>query len=123
MERPMSSLRALLIAFFLLASGLWLGMPDQRVAAQQTHDPAPMEVTTDTPEYCVYLQDRLHTLVLAAVAPPPHEVTDLSTEGRRMCDHGQTRGGILRLRRALLILRHDDPPASQPPASGSQTSR
>ncbi|PPQ36462.1 hypothetical protein [Rhodopila globiformis] len=109
----MSSLRALLIVLLLLASGLWLGMLDQKVAAQQTHDPAPMEVTTDTPEYCVYLQDRLHTLEVAAVAPPPHEVTDLSAEGRRMCNHGQTRGGIMRLRRALLILRHDDPPASR----------
>jgi hypothetical protein len=109
----MSSLRALLIASSLLASGLWLVMLDQRVAAQQTHDSAPMEVTTDTQEYCVYLQDKLHTLVLTAAAPPPREVTDLSTEGQRMCDHGQTRGGIMRLRRALLILQHDDPPGAR----------
>ena len=109
----MLSVRAFLIAGLLLASGAWFSMLDQPVAAQQTHDPGPMEVTTDTPEYCLYLQDRVRTLVVAATAPPAHEVTDLSTEGRRMCDHGQTRGGIMRLRRALLLLQRDDPPGAR----------
>ena len=45
-------------------------------------------------------------------APPPQEVTFLSSEGQRMCDQGQTRGGILRLRRALVLMMHrsDDGP-------------
>jgi hypothetical protein len=106
----MLSMRAFLIVSLLLASGGWFAMLDQRVAAQQAHDPAPMEVTTDTPEYCVYLQDRIHALILAASAPPPHEAANLSTEGQRMCEHGQTRGGIMRLRRALLLIQRDDPP-------------
>src|SRR5689334_5500608 len=97
----MLSVRAFLIASLLLASGGWLTMLNQRVAAQQAHDSAPMEVTTDTPEYCLYLQDRIHALILATSAPPPHEATKLSQEGQRMCEHGQTRGGIMRLRRAL----------------------
>ncbi len=65
------------------------------------------EVTTDTPQYCLHLLDMVSEMVRRSVQPPPHEVTDLSAEGQRMCDHGQTRGGILRLRRALLLMmRH-----------------
>jgi hypothetical protein len=66
----------------------------------------PQRVTSDTPEYCMRLQDRVSELVRLASAPPPREVTSLSSEGQRMCDHGQTRGGILRLRRALMMMLH-----------------
>ncbi|MFL5288166.1 MAG: hypothetical protein ACJ8AW_46210 [Rhodopila sp.] len=109
----MLSVRAFLIASLLLASGGWVVMLGQGLAAQQAHDPGPVEVTTDTPEYCLYLQDRVHALIVAASAPPPHEATDLSQEGQRMCEHGQTRGGIMRLRRALLLIQRDDPPAER----------
>jgi hypothetical protein len=64
-------------------------------------------VTTDTPEYCLQLFDQVSVLVRAATTPPPQEVTSLSSDGQRMCDQGQTRGGILRLRRALLMMLHD----------------
>jgi hypothetical protein len=64
-----------------------------------------LEITSDTPEYCLHLLDRLSSLVRQAVQPPPHEVTDLSSEGQRMCDHGQPRGGIMRLRRALVLMQ------------------
>ena len=64
----------------------------------------PQQVTSDTPQYCLHLFDRLSELVRVAETPPPQEVTSLSSEGQKMCDQGQTRGGILRLRRALLIL-------------------
>jgi hypothetical protein len=63
-------------------------------------------VTTDTPEYCLQLLDRVSELVRVAETPPPQEVTSLSSEGQRMCDQGKTRGGILRLRRALLMMMH-----------------
>jgi hypothetical protein len=66
--------------------------------------PAPQRVTSDTPEYCLRLSDRVSELV--RVTSPPQEVTSLSTEGQRMCDQGQTRGGILRLRRALMMMMH-----------------
>jgi hypothetical protein len=65
-------------------------------------------VITDTPEYCLYLLDRVSEMVRVASNPIPREVTDLSTEGHRMCAHGQTRGGIMRLRSALLIMEKGD---------------
>ena len=68
----------------------------------------PQRVTSDTPEYCLHLLDRVSELVRVAAVPPPQEVTYLSSEGQRMCDQGQTRGGILRLRRALMLMMHPD---------------
>jgi hypothetical protein len=68
--------------------------------------PAPAQVITDTPQYCLQLLDRVSELVRIAPSPPPAEVTHLSTEGQRMCDQGQTRGGILRLRRAIMLMMH-----------------
>jgi hypothetical protein len=109
----MSSMRALLLTGVTLASGGGLMPLDQQVVAQQAHDSPPVGVTTDTAEYCLYLQDRIHTLILAAVAPPSHEATALTQEGQRICEHGQTRGGIMRLRRALLLIRHEDPSAQR----------
>jgi hypothetical protein len=63
------------------------------------------EITSDTPEYCLHLFDRLSSLVRQSVRPLPREVTELSSEGQRMCDHGQTRGGIMRLRKALVLMQ------------------
>jgi hypothetical protein len=68
----------------------------------------PQQVLSDTPAYCLQLLDRVSELVRVASAPPPQEVTSLSSEGQRMCDQGLTRGGILRLRRALMIMMHPD---------------
>src|SRR3954451_7628435 len=109
----MLSVRAFLIASLLLASGGWVVMLGQGLAAQQAHEPGPVEVTTDTPEYCLYLQDRGHALIVAASAPPPHEATELGREGERVCGHGQPRGGILRPPRALLLIQRADPPAER----------
>jgi|HubBroStandDraft_2_1064218.scaffolds.fasta_scaffold332810_2 hypothetical protein len=77
-------------------------------AIAQAAQAAPMIVTTDTPEYCLQLLDRVSELVRLAAAPVPREVTDLTTEGHRMCEHGQTRGGIMRLRSALVIMEKGD---------------
>jgi hypothetical protein len=63
-------------------------------------------VTSDSPEYCGVLMDRISDLTRTARTPPPTEVASLSEDGERMCVLGQTRAGILRLRRALLIMRH-----------------
>ena len=68
----------------------------------------PQQVISDTPAYCLQLLDRVSELVRIASAPPPQEVTSLSSEGQRMCDQGLTRGGILRLRRALMMMTHPD---------------
>jgi hypothetical protein len=74
-------------------------------ALAQSGDPI---VTSDSPEYCGVLMDRITGITHASVLPPPTEAATLSQEGERMCVHGQTRGGILRLRRALEILRHGE---------------
>ena len=71
-------------------------------ARAQARDPI---VTSDSPEYCGVLMSRISGLTHSTAMPPPTEAAALSEEGERMCDHGQTRGGIMRLRRALLIMR------------------
>lgn len=79
-----------------------------RATAVRAQEAAPERVTSDTPEYCLRLFDHVSALVRIAPDPPPEEVTNLSTEGQRMCVHGQTRGGILRLRRALVLMREHE---------------
>ncbi len=72
-------------------------------------------LTTDTPAYCAQLSkqvgDRHSTIP---------DVQRLLAEGHDMCDRGEVRGGIKRLRRALVILHHRKPakdvPAAKPAA-------
>ena len=106
---PMSSTRALGLAGLVSLLGASLMISGGSVVAQVTLiQTTPMEITTDTPEYCRKLLDRMADLVRLATAPVPREVTDLTAEGQRMCDHGQTRGGITRLRSALMIMEKGD---------------
>jgi hypothetical protein len=83
----------------LIQSGLVLP------AYAQSRDPT---VTSDSPEYCDVLINRISTMVRAAAMPPPTEAATLSEAGEWMCVHGQPRGGVLRLRRALAILHGED---------------
>ena len=76
--------------------------------AQTVTSQAPMELTTDTSAYCWYLVDRLHSSMQVDPAPPSHQVADLFAEGRHMCEIGQTRPGILRLRLGLMLITHKD---------------
>jgi hypothetical protein len=69
----------------------------------------PEPVTSDTPEYCLRLRDKVNGMIRGASATPAAEVLSLATEGEQMCTHGQTRGGLLRLRRALLLLQGHRP--------------
>jgi hypothetical protein len=69
-----------------------------------TVDTDRMRVMTDTPEYCWHLANEVAVEQRQAREPSP-DVRVLAGEGRRMCDRGLIRGGILRLRRALLLLR------------------
>ena len=78
-----------------------LSMP----AHAQMADPI---VTSDTPEYCDVLLNKITGLSRANAMPPPTEAAMLSEEGERMCVRGQTRGGVLRLRRALAIMLHGE---------------
>ena len=74
-------------------------------AYAQSRDPT---VTSDSPEYCDVLLNRISTMVRTASMPPPSEAATLSEAGEWMCVHGQPRGGVLRLRRALEIMLHGE---------------
>ena len=101
----MSPARSLTTAGLLIALGVLPSISAGPVAAQALIvQDNPMEVTSDTPEYCLHLLDRISELVRLAAAPVPRDVTDLTTAGHRMCEHGQPRGGIMRLRSALMIM-------------------
>ncbi len=105
-------MRALTLACTCLPLGASLLISGAPLSAQVSPGGSPpMEITTDTPEYCQKLLGRVSEMIRLAIAPVPHEATDLTTEGRRMCDHGQTRSGIMRLRSALMIMEKDDGPA------------
>jgi len=67
-------------------------------------DGDPMRVISDTPEYCWHLASEVATTPHEFRVLPP-EVRMLTIEGERMCDQGLIRGGILRLRHALMLLR------------------
>jgi len=71
-------------------------------ARAQSREPT---VTSDTPEYCDVLMSRISGMVRTAAMPPPTEAAVLSEEGERMCVRGQIRGGVMRLRRAIAIMR------------------
>jgi hypothetical protein len=71
------------------------------VALPQEPNPPPVAVLTDTVEYCGQLQ----RMILKRPNRPP-DINKLLAEGQRMCDHGEVRPGISRLRRALWLLHH-----------------
>ncbi len=100
-----------LVAVGILAC-LGFAWPPRLLRAESKPPQPPMEVTTDTTEYCLQLAERVNSLVGVAPAKPPQQVAYLQDEGKRMCEHGQTRGGILRLRQAILLMKHDDSPAA-----------
>ncbi|WP_428534127.1 hypothetical protein [Rhodopila sp.] len=100
------------VALMMAAGVLLPNAPGQLVAEDQIVRSSPMVVTTDTPEYCLHLLDRVSEMVRLATIPVPREVTDLTTEGHRMCAHGQTRGGIMRLRSALMMMENGHAPAA-----------
>lgn len=58
-------------------------------------------LSSDTPAYCAQLA---HTI--EARRSPLPDVARLLAEGRELCERGQIRGGIRRLRRALVIVHH-----------------
>jgi hypothetical protein len=103
MMRNVSEPLLIACVFLPLAALTQLGMC-QPVGVQ----PPDPTVTSDSTEYCDVLLNKFTGLARTAVLPPPTEAALLSEEGERMCVHGQIRGGIMRLRRALMILRHGE---------------
>ena len=65
--------------------------------------PGPLRVTTDTVEYCGHLAGRIAVAQRTTTTANP-EAESLAAQGRHMCEIGRIRGGIARLRRALLML-------------------
>lgn len=60
-------------------------------------------VTSDTQAYCLQLAARIEA---SGEMPPLAQA--LWTEGRGMCGRGQVRGGLARLRRAMMIVQGGD---------------
>ena len=77
-----------------LLLGLLLALPAR---AEQ-----PLRVTTDSPEYCVMLADRL----AARTTAEDPAVRSLVADGLRLCGDGHIRTGIAKLRRALRLVFH-----------------
>ncbi|MGH7156141.1 MAG: hypothetical protein ACREF3_19610 [Acetobacteraceae bacterium] len=70
----------------------------------------PAQITSDTPTYCLQLLDQVSELAHEALGPPPAEVLSLASDGRKLCEEGKIPGGILRLRRAMMLLTSTDRP-------------
>ena len=62
----------------------------------------PMTVTSDTPEYCLTLAETMR--LKGDMSEHAHM---LWQRGRAMCEQGHIRGGLARLRRAMLVMRGD----------------
>ena len=90
-----------LVLIGLAVSGLPPALAEEELA---------VEVTTTSPAYCRHLHDQVTAMLRTAPGTPPDHVTALSAEGRRMCDNGLERGGITRLRHALVILTQPSEP-------------
>ena len=65
-----------------------------------TRADAPVTVTTDTPGYCLALARRMEDTGVIR-----QQIRALWEEGRDMCQRGHIRGGLTRLRRAMMISR------------------
>lgn len=68
-----------------------------------------MRVTTDTQEYCEALAERVERAEHVRQPRPAQgdeleQVKELASEGHQMCIAGRIRSGLVRLRRALLLL-------------------
>lgn len=87
--------------------------------AARCQDAPAMVVTTDTRAYCVSLSQQIRQY-----GTLPREVRELQVEGHGLCEAGKVRGGINRLRRALMVLRAGArPPAVENVASPSKPSQ
>jgi hypothetical protein len=85
--------------------------PGWLMASQDDGNDDSLRVITHTREHCAELA--VHASQLRLAHPGPHREADvLAREGERLCEHGQIRPGIIRLRRAIMLLRTPAPPPS-----------
>jgi hypothetical protein len=80
---------------------LCAALPALSSPAARSQEPPAQIITTDTLEYCINLQQ-----MVVQRGSRLAEVRRLLVEGKRMCDHGDIREGITRLRQALVISHH-----------------
>jgi len=96
----------------LVIAGLpaWFGLATAADVQPTQTDVPPDRVTSDSPEFCARLADQVRQYVREHRQPAPvlEEVRALGQEGGRMCHEGHVRPGILRLRRALQLLRGEE---------------
>ena len=96
---PRRRLAAGLAAWFALAA-------TARAQSSGEAETPPALVTSDTPQFCARLAEQLRQEIRSRrPAAVSDEVRMLEREGRRMCREGHVRPGILRIRRALMILK------------------
>lgn len=103
MNRRSPSRRRPLRALCRTLSAALPAMVPPCLQAQAPEQPAQI-ITTDTVEYCEVLED----MVVRRGSHLP-EVRKLLIEGRLMCEHGDVRPGIARLRQALVLSHHGRP--------------
>lgn len=66
---------------------------------------SPPRMMTDSSEYCNHLNGEMQKLRNHHRSAGP-DAGSLADEGKRMCDNGQYRGGVARLRRALMLMKN-----------------
>ena len=97
------------VRFLPLCLAAALGLATTEPAAAQPWTPPPdadrppMPIITDTPEYCAFLAAKIRAMQRTAPVPSP-DVRLLAFEGRRLCEHGQVRAGVMRMRMAWRLL-------------------
>ena len=121
MKRQAAALVGLGLAAVLAAGGGWPGAGATARSLAPPEPPArqragivpvdlgrdgsePLRVITHTREYCDQLSARAVELH-RQLATPLAQAELLASEGDRLCAQGQIRPGIMRLRRAIMLLR------------------
>ncbi len=92
----------------LWAAMLAMAVPAGPARADGPQDEVP-RVITHSREYCEELSARAGQLRQARGATPA-ETAQLAAEGERLCALGQIRPGIMRLRRAIMLLQAEGAP-------------
>jgi hypothetical protein len=110
-HRPLLLLGFLAVTLAATVAAPLGGLAGHAAAPEDGADKQVMVVTTDSSAYCRTLSGTIE-----AHGALPREVRELKAEGDGLCKQGQVRGGITRLRRALLVLRMGQP--AQDPVQG-----
>ena len=104
----------------LMLSGLVLALALAALAIRRTEMPAvappppaaaegALRITSDTLAYCQSLRAQVNALMRRDGGAASAEVLRLRATGQRLCAEGEVRGGVLRLRGAVLLLMHRSP--------------